>query len=70
MLDWIAEGVLAIIAFVPALFVAEDSPNFMLIRALFGLLLIPLIVFVIAIRPFRSVIARCCRKASNLIGKG
>ena len=82
MLDWIVERLWAAVTFVPALFVAEESPNFMLIRAMFGLmyeargiglramfglLLIVLIVYVIAMQPFRSAIVRCMRAVSNLI---
>ena len=67
MLDWIVEKLWAAVTFVPALFVAEESPNFMLIRAMFGLLLIVLIVYVIAMQPFRSAIVRCMRAVSNLI---
>lgn len=67
MLDWIVEGIIAIVTFVPALFVAEDSPNFMLIRAMFGLLLIVLVVYIIAMQPVRSAIARYMGKASGLI---
>jgi len=67
VLDWFSETIWAIVTYVPALFVAEDSPNFMLIRAMFGLLLIVLVVYVIAMRPFRSVVARCIRRMSNLI---
>jgi hypothetical protein len=67
MLDWIGEKILAIVTFVPALFVAEDSPTFMAIRAMFGLLLIVLIAYLIAMRPFRSTIVRCMRAMSNLI---
>jgi hypothetical protein len=67
MLDWIVEGIIAIVTFVPALFVAEDSPNFMLIRAMFGLLLIVLVVYIIAMQPVRSAIARYTGKASGLI---
>lgn len=48
MLDWIADTLLKIVNYVPALFVAHDSANFMLIRAMFGLILIVLIVVVIA----------------------
>jgi hypothetical protein len=48
MLDWIADTLLKIVNYVPALFVAQDSANFMLIRAMFGLMLIVLIVVVIA----------------------
>lgn len=67
MLDWIVEGIIAIVTFVPAVFVAEDSPNFMLIRAMFGLLLIVLVVYIIAMQPVRSAIARYMGKASGLI---
>ncbi len=66
MLDWIGEKILAIVTFVPALFVAEDSPTFMAVRAMFGLLLIVLIAYLIAMRPFRSAIVRCMKAMSNL----
>ena len=69
MLDWIGEKILAIVTYVPALFVAEDSPNFMAIRAMFGLLLIVLVAYLIAMRPFRSAIARFTRAMSNLVRK-
>ena len=69
MLDWIAELIWAIVTAVPAWIVAEDSPNFMLIRAMFGLLLIVLVVYLIALQPVRSAVARCVRKASELIGR-
>jgi hypothetical protein len=49
---------------VPALFVAEDSPTFMAVRVMFGLILIVLVAYLIAIRPFRSAIARCMGKVS------
>jgi hypothetical protein len=65
MLDWISETILAIVTFVPALFVAEESPNFMLIRAMFGLLLILLVVYIIAMRPIRSAIARWRERHSS-----
>ena len=67
MLDWIGEKILAIVTYVPALFVAEDSPNFTAIRAMFGLLLIVLVAYLIAMRPFRSAVARCTRAMSNLV---
>lgn len=67
MLDWIVGWIFAIVTFIPALFVAEDSPNFMLIRTMFGLLLIVLVVFVIAMQPVRSAVSRCARKASELL---
>jgi hypothetical protein len=69
MLEWIAEKIVAILTFVPALFVAEDSPQFMLFRAMFGLLLIPLILLVIAMLPSRSDIVRYMRMTPSLIGR-
>jgi uncharacterized membrane protein YraQ (UPF0718 family) len=58
MLDWFSETMLKIVTSVPALFVAEDSPTFTAVRAMFGLILIVLVAYVIAMRPFRSAIAR------------
>jgi hypothetical protein len=69
MLDWIVEKIWAIVTYVPALIVAEESPNFTLIRAMFGLLLIILIAYLIAMRPFRSAIARSMRWVSSLFAR-
>ena len=66
MLEWIADKILAIVTFVPALFVAEDSPQFMLVRSMFALALIPLIIFGIAMLPSRAVIARYLKKIFNV----
>jgi hypothetical protein len=57
---------LKIVTSVPALFVAEDSPTFTAVRAMFGLILIVLVTNLIAMRPFRSAIARYMGKVSNL----
>jgi hypothetical protein len=55
MPHWLSEAILAIVNFVPALFVAQDSPHFMLVRAMFGLLFIVLAMGVIAmLRPLFS----------------
>jgi hypothetical protein len=67
MLDWVVEKIWAAVTYVPALIVEEHSPSFTLIRAMFGLLLIVLIVYLIAMRPFRAAIARCVRTMSSLI---
>jgi hypothetical protein len=69
MLDRISETIWAIVTSVPAWFVPEGSPNFMAIRAMFGLLFIVLIVYLIAMRPFRSAIASATRKAINLFSR-
>jgi hypothetical protein len=69
MLEWIAEKFMAIVNAVPALLVAEDSPNFMLGRTLMGLLLIVIVVYFIAMRPFRLSIAHCFERLTGLIAR-
>jgi hypothetical protein len=58
MLDWISEALLAISKTVPAWLVEQDSPNFLLVRGMLGLLLLILIVYVLTMRPIRSGLAR------------
>ena len=66
MPHWISESILAIVNFVPAQFVAEDSPRFILIRAMFALMFIVLILLMIAmLRPLWSAIARSVKKTSK-----
>ena len=69
MLDWFSDTMLRIVTSVPALFAAEDSPTFMAVRVMFGLLLIVLVAYLIAMRPFRSAIARSMGKVSNLFAR-
>jgi hypothetical protein len=69
MLDKISETIWAIVMSVPAWFVPEGSPNFMAIRAMFGLLLIVLFVYLIAMRPFRSAIVSATRKMITLFSR-
>jgi hypothetical protein len=66
MLDWIGTQILALMTLLPAVFVDEKSPTFTAIRAMFGLVFIVLVAYLIAMRPFRSAIARCMRAMSNL----
>jgi hypothetical protein len=63
MLDWVGEKFMSILTSVPALILAEDSPNFTLFRAMCGLFLIVLIVYILALRPVRSAIARWMGKS-------
>ena len=66
MLHWISEALLTIVNAVPALFVAEGSPNFALVRAMFVLIVIILIICgIIVLQPFWSAVARRFRKAST-----
>ena len=46
--------------------VDQELPNFPLIRAMFGLILIAIIVYVIAMTPFRPAIAHSMAKVSSL----
>jgi hypothetical protein len=55
MLDWIVETVIAIVSYVPAQFVPSDSQHFVLIRSMFGLLLIVLVVLILALNPLRLI---------------
>ncbi len=54
MLDWFNETMLKIVTSVPALFVAEDSPTFMAVRVMFGLI------------PYRARRVRHCHAAVSL----
>lgn len=65
MLDLLAEWILSITTAIPAVFVAENSTNFLLFRVLFALLLLTLIVYLIAMRPFRSWITGCVQRLSR-----
>jgi hypothetical protein len=55
MFDRLTEGFLAVLSWVPAVFVEPNSPNFWLVRAMFGLIIIVAIVYLIAMRPMRPV---------------
>ncbi len=67
MFDRIIDGFFELLKFVPALLTEEGSANFMLVRAMLGLLVIVLIVYLIAIRPFRATIGLWMRKLSDRI---
>jgi hypothetical protein len=69
MLDWIGTKILALMTLLPAVFVDEKSPNFTAIRAMFGLGFIVLVAYLIAMRPFRSTLARCMRAMSHLAAR-
>jgi len=66
MLDWISDTFLAIVTAVPTLFVDQDSPRFFLIRGMLGLILAFLVACLMAMRPFRTVLVRRMKMASNL----
>jgi len=66
MLHRISEWFFDLLASVPAWLTEEGSPNFLLVRAMFGLIIITAIVYLIAMRPFRSAIQSMLRKASDM----
>jgi hypothetical protein len=69
MPHWISETIMAIVSYVPALFVDPESPNFALIRTMFGLILIVLVVYVIAVLTSRHTISNCMKKLSGLFAR-
>jgi hypothetical protein len=50
MLDWFVDQIIAIVTYVPAMIVAQDSPHFYVVRGMFALLLIVLVMLVVALR--------------------
>jgi hypothetical protein len=70
MPHWMPDWILSIIIkVVPALFVDKDDANFILARAMFALLFIVLLVFLIAMRPSRSAIATRFSRAAASVRK-
>ena len=69
MLDWISDTIMAIVTFVPAMIVEQESPSFPLVRAMFGLILIAAVVYVIAMTPLRAAIAQSAVKVSGLFSR-
>jgi hypothetical protein len=69
MLEWIVDKIMAAVNAVPALLVDETSPNFMLGRTLIGLALIVIVVYLIAMRPFRSAVSRCIGRIAHLFDR-
>ena len=67
MLDWLVDQIWAGISAVPAVFVDEGTPTFNIVRTMFALLLIVLVVYLMAMRPFRPVIARAVSAARTML---
>jgi hypothetical protein len=67
MLDWISDRLFDLVTWIPALFTTAESPTFYLIRAMFGLIIIVLIVGLFAIlQPYWSGVAG---KISGMISR-
>jgi threonine/homoserine/homoserine lactone efflux protein len=61
MLHWVAERIMALINFLPPVFVSDEH-HFVLLRTMFALLLVVLVVYIMAMLPFGSLIARIKNK--------
>ncbi len=66
MLEWLIDGFFSLLKSIPPLWTEAGSANFMLVRAMLGLLLLVLIAYLIAMRPFRSAVASCMKKLGSL----
>jgi hypothetical protein len=69
MIDWIVEKLLSVAQWVPALFLDEGSPNHNLVRAMFALLLLMLVVYLIVMWAPRSAIGRFTGKLGGLLSR-
>ena len=58
MLDWIADKILAAVRWIPGWLVAENSPTFLAVRAMFALMLVVFIFYLITMWPSWDSIAR------------
>ena len=65
MLDWIVEKILAVLSWVPALFVEEGSPNVFMVRAMFALMLMVAVVYAVAMWSPRGTLERYIGKMTN-----
>jgi len=69
MLEWMIDGFFSMLKSVPAIWTEEGSANFMLVRAMLGLLLIILIACLLAFQPFRGTISSGFRKLTDRFGR-
>jgi hypothetical protein len=69
MLEWIIDGFFSLLKSIPPLWTEEGSANFMLVRAMLGLVAIVLIAVLIAMPPFRSAITSCMKKLGSLFAR-
>jgi hypothetical protein len=69
MLEWMIDGFFSVLKSIPPLWTEQGSPNFMLVRAMLGLLLIVLIACVVAMAPVRGAIGTCLKKLGGLFAR-
>jgi hypothetical protein len=58
VLPWLVEKILAVVNFLPALFVEQNSLRFEIVRGLFGLLFVLLVLIALALWPEGSNFSR------------
>jgi hypothetical protein len=69
MLDWISDKILTAVRWVPGWLVEESSPTFFVVRAMFALMLVVFIFYLIAMWPSRDSIARHVGRMINVFSR-
>ncbi len=69
MLEWMIDGFFSLLKSIPAFITEEGSANFMLVRAMLGLLLLILIACLFATQPVRLAMKRGFEKVTSLLGR-
>ncbi len=69
MLEWMIDGFFSLLKSIPAFITEEGSANFMLVRAMLGLLLVILIICLFTFTPIRSMIADGFKKFASLFSR-
>jgi hypothetical protein len=68
MLDWISDGVFALLNLIPGSMTHEGSVNYMLVRSMLGLLFVVLFIALITFAPIRIMIANGFKKLTGYFG--
>ena len=69
MLEWLIDGFFSLLKSIPAFITEEGSANFILVRAMLGLLLVILVACLITLTPIRSMLANGFRKLTSLFSR-
>jgi hypothetical protein len=67
MLDWFVDLIWTAVTSVPAVFVEAGTPKFTVMRGMIALILIVFVVYLIAMRPFRSIARRAIETTLALL---
>jgi hypothetical protein len=69
MLEWMINGFFSFLKSIPAFITEESSANFMLVRAMLGLVLLILVASFFTIGPIRSAFASGLQKLTRLFAR-